>query len=78
MEYYAIVGIGEPTNDPSGLLRKNPDPPWDPQRFNRDTLVWEDSQSAYKYFFGRDDDFESITEAEADAVIKKWTAKANR
>ena len=73
-EYYAIVGIGESTKAPSGLLRKNEDPPWDPQRFNRDTLQWEDSQSAYNYFFGRDDDFEMITEAEAEVVIIKWKA----
>ena len=74
-EYYVIVGIGESTKAPSGLLRKNEDPPWDPQRFNRDTLQWEDSQSAYNYFFGRDDDFEMITEADAEAVILKWKAE---
>ncbi len=73
-EYYAIVGLGELTKEPSGLLRKNQDPPWIPQQFNRYTLEWEESKSAYSYFFGMDDDYEEITEAEAEEVIKKWKA----
>ena len=32
------------------------------------------SKSAYSYFFGMDDDYEKITEAEAEEVIKKWTS----
>jgi|TARA_B100001971_G_C17683121_1_gene283253 hypothetical protein len=74
-EYYAIVGLGESTKEPSGLLRKNKDAPWIPQQFNRYTLEWEESKSAYSYFFGMDDDYEEITEAEAEEVIKKWKAE---
>ena len=55
MEYYAIVGLGESTKKPSGLLRKHEEPPWIPQRFNRETLQWEESKSAYSYFFGMDE-----------------------
>ena len=73
-EYYAIVGLTQSTKKPSGLLRKNEEPPWIPQQFNRDTLEWEESKSAYSYFFGMDDDYEKITEAEAEEVIKKWTS----
>tara|TARA_R100000687_G_C6324802_1_gene106731 strand:+ start:108 stop:347 length:240 start_codon:yes stop_codon:yes gene_type:complete len=78
MEYYAIVGLTESTKKPSGLLRKHEEPPWIPQQFNRETLEWEESKSAYSYFFGMDDDFEEITETEANEVITSWTLKAGK
>ena len=71
MEYYALIGLTEDTNNPSGLIRRD-DGMGIIEQFNRTKLIWESKPDAIEYFMGYNDDAERITETQANDVIKKW------
>ena len=71
MEYYALIGLTEDVNNPSGLIRRDSDM-LIIEQFNRTKLIWESKPEAIEYFMGYNDDAEHITETQADEVIKKW------
>jgi len=71
-EYYAIVGLRETIDNPSGLIRYGGSLSTVRDRFNRSTLKWEYDPEIMEYFTGKNDDAELITEESANRIIGLW------
>jgi hypothetical protein len=71
--YYARVTPTHDKTDPAGLVRRiHTEPMPTDQALQRD-LQWHPTEALYLHWLGHNDnDYEEITEEEADGIIDRW------
>lgn len=71
VKYYAVLGIGQSIDKPSGLIRQTS--PSVVERLLPD-FTWQEDPEAFKHLVGLDDDFEEVSKEQASKIIAAFKA----